>query len=1654
MKRSDHVVDRSTEPVDGEVLERNVAQLIARAHEAPRMSPQARARILTSLKNKVARAAPESTTTTAVRRPRARMAWAVGFATLATAGLVVGGLGLRHRGSSARLTASAPRQVMLADGSELLLNRDAEVIRVGRRRLRLVRGEVVLDVAKDGTPFVVDTPQGRVVVLGTRFALGASDSETWAAVMRGRVRIQNASGAALLRAGERGVLKDGVRPVRRAAPRLSHLTSWAKVARRHREKQAPRVARRGALVARNPQWQQQEFPLPMRELVVDVHVENQVARVALDQTFFNPQRMQLEGVYQFALPPGASVSRQAMYVGGRLMESAIVERTRGRRIYEDIVYRRKDPALMEWMAGNMFKVRIFPLPPRQEKRILLEYTQSIDRLYDDYKIEIPMPEVDAPVRRLRFRARVVGCGACVIKSTSHPIEVTRDGDDAVVAFERRGDALSDDILLTVREPQIRPRLVSYQVKGQTYWMARVQPGIDASTADRRGRRWVLLHDTSASRSSLERKAQAFIIDRLLRELDEDDEVAILAFDSNVRTFSSGFVRVGDVDRVAAARFLRAEGADGVGHTDLHKVFEQAASMLAAAGGDKDSHMLYLGDGIATADERRIEVMRKSVVGRARFVGVAVGARMDARLLRSMAAATDGMFVAINPGEDLAWRTFDLVAALQTPRVVGLTARFVDAAGQPMEDADTIVSARQLADGEQLTLTARSPSSAVPAAVELSGQVHGAPWSRRVALSRAERTAAYLPRLWAQGRIDMLLEQGATEHRKEITKLGLAHYLMTPFTSLLVLENDAMYKKYAVSRDGGSRWAAYPAPAKIKVVREAFPSRSATAVRGATIFRTPTRMFYGYGYVGLDVLTASPSIGVGDLVDFTSVVGGGGGTGAAFDRDENGRPVADQTTWSVTRGPRRALDIARLGSGPRKPFGGRSAGNIRREDDFRSPDYKTVEAARIASQLSWDGRWWGRGWGGGKGGYYRYGGNVTPPRAVAFNHLRDVRLDDLTEFVPGLFPLAIDRTASAKGGALPAVRRTPRKISAGRFTSDDGAVIDVDRSGRFHLDHWLPTGLRERIVFDGKNLYHVYPKLGLATRRVVADVELPVDTKTFARAGKQARIEAPSEQDVVMVEMSLRAVAHWTQQMSREDAGSRAWRHSARQLLASYAATHDEGGMRRIMVAIASAGLTPTRGELTLASRGLARVGTRDLARELVPSAASDSVSLYIRAATRLARLGDRDAFDGFALRTDRSLADMLARYRLFLSAAERANTRGKALRLLDELAQRYPASPFLYVGANIFSNRWSWSSLADSVRAWELVGNGSAFTTVAEYQAVRILYMRGKYAKATARIDRALDRGAYDFPVDATIRNAFRASPRGDAGWRMFWSRWRHLNLKRTDPWSIVRLLRAAVATGETADVDRAVARATQLDIEDDSAALALIDAMRRAGRNDQAMSLLRPRLAANPDSTALLARATTIAEAQGRLRDAVDYLQRVLKARDGRRIPLSVVRRDYRRLVTLQGRAAQSETGAARDATIAAALQSVAAWRRIDPDNTNLDRVAARLLYSVARPTQAHRYLMTAIERHPGEGQAYDLVATELQREGEIAEAVRLWKRAADVDPTNPTWLLRRVRGLATLGKRGQARTLLDSITNKKWHNRFARIVSQAKQLRRAMAK
>ena len=123
-------------------------------------------------------------------------------------------------------------------------------------------------------------------------------------------------------------------------------------------------------------------------------VMDPLAFTELTLTFENPLDRVLEGQFKVTLPAGATVSRFAMKLDDRWQEGEVVERQAARRAYEDFLHRRQDPALLEQSGGNEFTAKVFPIPARGMKEVVLSYSHELVASTADYVLPLKgLPEV-------------------------------------------------------------------------------------------------------------------------------------------------------------------------------------------------------------------------------------------------------------------------------------------------------------------------------------------------------------------------------------------------------------------------------------------------------------------------------------------------------------------------------------------------------------------------------------------------------------------------------------------------------------------------------------------------------------------------------------------------------------------------------------------------------------------------------------------------------------------------------------------------------------------------------------------------------------------------------------------------------------------------------------------------------------------------------------------------------------------------------------------------------------------------------------------------------------------------------------------------------------------------------------------------------------
>lgn len=729
-------------------------------------------------------------------------------------------------GQTIRTADRERRRALLPDGSILYLNERSTAALTANRTVALHRGQLFVEVTpatiSNQGPFVVETPDRSVTALGTKFAVSTDKENTEVLVTQGKVRISGVS--KVVTGGQVAATSDKDSDVTiDAAPRASQALSWTRELIAAAETSIVPQSKQdgGSLIVVDPSGQ--EMKLSLRKFHVDAYIEDGFARTTIDQTYFNHTHSRQEGTFKFPLPPDASLSRLAMYVNGKLMEGGMVERDHGRNVFEQIMHTKRDPALLEWVDGSTFKMRVFPLEPRQEKRIVLSYTQRLPNDYNRTEYRFPAGHSLDQVRDWSTRVTVAnGAGKTRWFSPTHLLKATDDGNNLILEGDLHNAVLDKDLVVELTSadslgPDLSRKIEetvafsSAQHDGFRYQMLRFRPDLQGEL-QRPRRNWVLLYESSGDRNPLLARVQLDVISTMLEHAEHDDTFSIISAATTSESFRIKPVRCSKKNIQKAVDWL--ENVHLVGALNLEEAFSKAKPLCRS---DNDTILVHVGSANPVLGQRDQKKLLNALPVDAQYVGVGIGKRWSRSFMKSAAGRTGGHFTQINPDEKVSWRAFELLSTLNAPRLINLK---VDS---DRKDVRFLTFADTLAHGQEFSAITRVPVKSKPLQViTITGTLDGQPYTRTLPVTNVESQDDYLPRTWARLEIDRLVVSDATANKNAIIKLSKTMYVMSPFTSLLVLENEAMYEQFKVDRGRKDHWALYPAPETIKVVHEPGP----------------------------------------------------------------------------------------------------------------------------------------------------------------------------------------------------------------------------------------------------------------------------------------------------------------------------------------------------------------------------------------------------------------------------------------------------------------------------------------------------------------------------------------------------------------------------------------------------------------------------------------------------------------------------------------------------------------------------------------------------------------------------------------------------------------------------------------------------------------
>ncbi|HUG38863.1 MAG TPA: VIT domain-containing protein [Longimicrobiales bacterium] len=556
---------------------------------------------------------------------------------------------------------------------------------------------------------------------------------------------------------------------------------------------------------------------------VRVRVSGRVAEVEVEEWFENRGGGLGEGDYHYPLPGEAVFSNFSLYQGDQELRGETMDASTARGIYEEIVRRQKDPALIELIGHGLIRARVFPIEPGQRRKITLRYTQMLDRAGDALQFRYaagstvsgpgtmgPMPR-PMPLPRPMPRPvpdregagqtpRVINDGSVPVGFTltadaelfrdpfspTHELEVERRRGELRVrpAADLRGDF---SVFLPLARGLVGLTLATHRPSGEDgYFMLTLSPG----TVEGRGtpRDITAVVDVSGSMSGEKMEQTREALHQLLGSLSPDDRFRLVSFSSRVATSADEWTRA-DAEGIREARRW-VDGLRANGGTAIAAALEEAFRLGSPEG--RLPIVVFLTDGLPTVGEQdpeRIAAAAERRSGRARVFAFGVGYDVNTYLLDRLGQAGKGSTEYVEPGEDVERALGTLAAKITHPVLTDL-----EIEGAPVRLTELYPGdLPDLFAGEELVLFGRYRGQG-EGTLRLSGRRTGRTerFGTTASFPARARTNDFIPRLWASRKLGELSRQvrlnGANpELVEEIRQTALRYGLLSEYTSYLVQE---------------------------------------------------------------------------------------------------------------------------------------------------------------------------------------------------------------------------------------------------------------------------------------------------------------------------------------------------------------------------------------------------------------------------------------------------------------------------------------------------------------------------------------------------------------------------------------------------------------------------------------------------------------------------------------------------------------------------------------------------------------------------------------------------------------------------------------------------------------------------------------------------
>jgi Ca-activated chloride channel family protein len=557
----------------------------------------------------------------------------------------------------------------------------------------------------------------------------------------------------------------------------------------------------------------------LQSTLVTVEVDGIMANVTVTQTYLNNNSPINEAVYVFAGSTRAAVHALDIRIGEREIQSKVKERDLARSEYEQAKKKGLMSGLLEEQRPNVFQMNVANILPGDEVKVVMRYTEWLEVREGWYAFVYPgivgpryttqsegwveqaVAQLQQPPSHFNITASIkAGVAISQLNCPSHQIKTGHPGAmhttvELANPFDKQGD--KDFILqYSLQGDSVQSGLMIYPGSGEEqYFLLMAQPSQKVSAGQIPPHECIFIIDVSGSMSGAPYELTRTLLFKLLRTLRPVDRFNVVFFEFTRRALSEHSLPATKENIEWALQIVDQQKCSG--GTNLYEALQMAFDLKADPAYARS--FILATDGYVSIESKAFRLVTNKR-NEANLFTLGVGTSVNRYLIEGLAYAGAGEACFVSNQTEANQIGEQFIRTISQPLWSHIEIDWgdfevYDAHPDPLPD---------LFASKPLILFGKYEGKP-EGVITLKGKTAQGDEEQIIHAKDAVQTQSEALRyLWARNRITYLSDYAlyyeedvsffqsspaTTNHKKQITYLGLKYNLLTKYTSFLAVDDE-------------------------------------------------------------------------------------------------------------------------------------------------------------------------------------------------------------------------------------------------------------------------------------------------------------------------------------------------------------------------------------------------------------------------------------------------------------------------------------------------------------------------------------------------------------------------------------------------------------------------------------------------------------------------------------------------------------------------------------------------------------------------------------------------------------------------------------------------------------------------------------------------